>query len=379
MNPLTQLRKLGIAIVGKDGILDTAAAAAHGFGPMAKVKLQEEARDRMLKEQRDQLGLQAAGLEVDQAKVGLDSSKFRSERDKINAPLETEGKVLDNSGKQTRLIGDTLENANKGLDLRNKEEQDRIRRAAARFIAPSLGVTEDEAYAKVLANEEIFKADAGKRFDRTEDRQDARNAAAIAAQERADIRRVEAERNRDKTFGFKTVQEINKIAQQTKTSARYRDDTNIEIKAQDMERLFNNFVNDPKNNSRGGVAVQAVINNFNKILDPASVVREGEYVRTVESLAAADRIKGFIEKLSRGNPIPLETMRLYVQDSKIIAKAAKERRQEAINSFKAQIKMIPGIDDATIEEATMANFGQSGNISGSSGLTPAQKKAMGIK
>ncbi|HEB13531.1 MAG TPA: hypothetical protein ENI13_00970 [candidate division CPR3 bacterium] len=45
---------------------------------------------------------------------------------------------------------------------------------------------------------------------------------------------------------------------------------------------------------------QAIISSFNKITDPASVVRESEYARTAEDLALLNRLKGKIEKLLKG-------------------------------------------------------------------------------
>ncbi len=45
---------------------------------------------------------------------------------------------------------------------------------------------------------------------------------------------------------------------------------------------------------------QVLINNFNKINDPASVVRESEYARTGEGQSLANRLPGALEKLQKG-------------------------------------------------------------------------------
>lgn len=54
---------------------------------------------------------------------------------------------------------------------------------------------------------------------------------------------------------------------------------------------------------------QAVLVTFQKILDPASVVRESEYARSPEGLSLIARIEGFMERLKQGGAgVPVEEL-----------------------------------------------------------------------
>lgn len=54
--------------------------------------------------------------------------------------------------------------------------------------------------------------------------------------------------------------------------------------------------------------IQAIVTLFNKILDPNSVVREGEYDRTIVWQGMMDRIKGWYESLTKGGQITQSTI-----------------------------------------------------------------------
>jgi hypothetical protein len=58
---------------------------------------------------------------------------------------------------------------------------------------------------------------------------------------------------------------------------------------------------------------QAIINTFNKILDPLSVVRESEYARTQEGLAVLTRLEGLVQKWKDGGTgVPVaELQKMY--------------------------------------------------------------------
>lgn len=83
-----------------------------------------------------------------------------------------------------------------------------------------------------------------------------------------------------------------------------------EFKADPMVKTFIETQNRYKNmmsasqnlgKAKNKVAIdQALINMYNKILDPSSVVRESEYARTASDLSALNKIKGAVQKMSTG-------------------------------------------------------------------------------
>jgi len=74
---------------------------------------------------------------------------------------------------------------------------------------------------------------------------------------------------------------------------------------------------------------QAVITSFNKILDPSSVVREGEYARTEENQALLKRAQGAIEKLARGGTSLKQSDLIEIRDT---ARAMAELRRQILNA-----------------------------------------------
>lgn len=54
---------------------------------------------------------------------------------------------------------------------------------------------------------------------------------------------------------------------------------------------------------------QALVMQFNKLLDPGSVVKEGEYARSAQGAAAIDRLKMAIAGLKEGNKLPPDVVR----------------------------------------------------------------------
>jgi hypothetical protein len=71
-----------------------------------------------------------------------------------------------------------------------------------------------------------------------------------------------------------------------------------------MRDAYTNLVN-PKNKDNTeirNVATQVIINGLNKMLDPNSVVREGEYARSEQGVAFLNKAQGWVNRLTRGGP-----------------------------------------------------------------------------
>lgn len=81
--------------------------------------------------------------------------------------------------------------------------------------------------------------------------------------------------------------------------AATKDQRTIVTNAARMQKA-KEFLNNPKLSLNA--PAQTIINTFNRILDPASVVRESEYARTPEGQSLANQIAGRWDALWRGGP-----------------------------------------------------------------------------
>lgn len=71
-----------------------------------------------------------------------------------------------------------------------------------------------------------------------------------------------------------------------------------------MRNAYQNLT-DPRNKNNSeirNVATQVIINGLNKMLDPTSVVREGEYARSEAGVAFLNKAQGWMNRLTRGGP-----------------------------------------------------------------------------
>ena len=71
-----------------------------------------------------------------------------------------------------------------------------------------------------------------------------------------------------------------------------------------MRDAYQNLT-DPRNKNNSeirNVATQVIINGLNKMLDPTSVVREGEYARSESGVAFLNKAEGWLNRLTRGGP-----------------------------------------------------------------------------
>jgi len=91
-------------------------------------------------------------------------------------------------------------------------------------------------------------------------------------------------------------------------ATKLSDDYRAEVKSYDsisrnyqiMEQALKKSLDEPGGSMNA--VDQALINTFNKMLDPTSVIRESEYARTPAGQAAIARIEGFVQKLTTGGP-----------------------------------------------------------------------------
>lgn len=85
------------------------------------------------------------------------------------------------------------------------------------------------------------------------------------------------------------------------------DDMQKDVKSfVDIDRSYNGMKSIAADAARKGdskslaASDQALVILFNKMLDPTSVVREGEFDRTAQGQALMDQVNGFIQRVQQG-------------------------------------------------------------------------------
>jgi hypothetical protein len=91
---------------------------------------------------------------------------------------------------------------------------------------------------------------------------------------------------------------------------KYTDDARVSNgMAQRAATTFNQAISELNAGKGVSPQVQAQVIAFNKMLDPGSVVREGEYARTYEGQSLLDRIQGTLQNITSGTgKITVETL-----------------------------------------------------------------------
>lgn len=340
-NPLTALKKLGIRLVGDNGLLDTAAAAHYGLGPLAKQKMIDEARKTALTEATSIQDLEAGNLDM-------------------------EGKRIDNTGKlQTQSQSQQLfphelkqkeVNANKGqLELDDARLDAELRTKTKAQLAKILNVDEEEAEAYLNALGGINKSgnmiideEMGKKYDMkpgiTDDRvvnlraQDKRNEFQQIAEEGRERRRLAADANRNKSLEDKAFEEATNEAHRIKSSKQYQENVTALSKIEQMNDGLREL---QMGRVLKGAVTPVLIMSFNKVLDPISVVRSEEYARTAEEQSLIRRVQGYKSSISEGSKIDQKTLEEITYVANLIAKRAKEKQKEMLDNFKGAMKLRP--------------------------------------
>ena len=93
-----------------------------------------------------------------------------------------------------------------------------------------------------------------------------------------------------------------------------------------------------------GFVDQALINLFNKITDPTSVVRESEFQRTPDNIALMERVKGFLPKLTRGGVGLTDSERQALVDAaEILYLAKKEGFDRVVGGYENSVSDYSGL------------------------------------
>lgn len=140
----------------------------------------------------------------------------------------------------------------------------------------------------------------------------------------------------------------------TKLSDDYRGDIkDYSTLRQNFATMENVLQDSLKNPNKSMIAVdQALINTFNKMVDPNSVVRESEYARTGEGQSKLAEVSGYIDKLQKGGAglTPENRLEMYNVASSLMSAANdyyKEKRknyEDISKEYKVSPNLVIGKD-----------------------------------
>ena len=132
-----------------------------------------------------------------------------------------------------------------------------------------------------------------------------------------------------------------KLRKEVRTNPLVKDFQTISSNYRGITSMWNDYTSIPQEQrgKKSKIALdQALVNLFNKITDPGSVVRESEFARTAEGQALIERLKGMVPKLQAGGVGLTDAERQeMVNASGILYDAAKGGYQNVLGQYKGVI------------------------------------------
>lgn len=119
----------------------------------------------------------------------------------------------------------------------------------------------------------------------------------------------------------------------------------IKTSFDNITALYQETVNKPSEESKQALD-NAIIIAFNKMLDPGSVVREGEFDRTTQGQSIMANFQGFLDaKTAGGAGITDDTRREMVRAAEILANNAEAAYQDSVDFY------VPAIEEYGLDPA----------------------------
>ncbi len=117
-----------------------------------------------------------------------------------------------------------------------------------------------------------------------------------------------------------------------------------------IEASVNRLEAFPENEENRLAVQQAIITSFNKITDPTSVVRESEYARTPEGASVINRLRGFVEKITKGGKLVTQDNVEIRDTARTIAKIHRRLINEKLEEqIREPARRRGGFNDRDIE------------------------------
>lgn len=164
-------------------------------------------------------------------------------------------------------------------------------------------------------------------------------------------------RKQEDTLKQQELNNATKLRQEFINRPEVKDFVTVSTNVKAMEGLLNRaLVTGDKNNL---VAVdQGLITMYNKLTDPASVVRESEYARTPGNLPFINRLQGAIAKVQTGGAgLTNEDRKALVEGAKIIIKERGSQYNSTLNEYN-DLAAQYGLDNSMVTRG-MSEFSES--------------------
>lgn len=333
-NVLTSLRKLGVQLVGDDGLLTNAAMVKLGMGPMKQYDMVTKAREVANTERKD-----AEDILTQEANRDYNAVYRKESLENLQSLQDTRGETQ----KRAQLANAETERQN------NIREQAEIRRAQAEgFVKPD-GTVDLEAFrAKTAADEmedKILDAQGYVRVDPETAAQYSKRGYNIGFDPKRGVAKKTAIAAADKFLNAdsalnRTNLTVNAGGDRAENAYKashlklFRAETkneetainNAEIALAALQPFEGKMLD---NVARENIAVML----FQKGLDPSSVVRNEEYARLLIGSPLVDTIKQTFAAIKLGGQVPDRTVREAVRGLQLMAKLARERQKRMAESF----------------------------------------------
>ena len=254
-----------------------------------------------------------SGQQQFQQQFGLQNQQFTEEQRQFNIGTEQQNKQFQQSfGEQQRQFdtGTKLENAK--LQLNDSQFQQQFGFSKEQFVSQK-----QQAQKEFDLNVQKFGIDRALSIAQQNGTTIDPNTGQVTSTPTIDSQVKSFELERAKTLLPYEIQEIlskissNGLDMKTKIDAEtsLRKEVNSNPQIQDYNQITSKYTQMrsaleqalSRNDDKSKVAAdQAIITLYNKILDPTSVVREGEYARSVEGQSAINYTTGIYERLKQG-------------------------------------------------------------------------------
>lgn len=350
-NPLTSLRKLGVSLVGDDGLLDSITSTILGSSPLDRMKALNAARAQGLEQAKSRAGLHKTAQDLETGDLTNEVTRTNLAQDKELFP----------ENKRKLVIG----NDKTEFDLNNDRQAEERRKQGVQAIGQTLGIAPEEAEKYVSKMHQLsdmgleeFDEATLKRFGlppelkfaskfiislRQQDKQAEREMARIKLQQdREDSRETRA----DARVSRQGRADIDNLAKTIRGEQQFKDDVEATNRGELIQTIAKNYEKNPN-----AIDTQTAIVAFNKVIDSNSVVREAEFDRTGQMQSWIVQAKNALNKASRGGFTPDIIKELNNSVTPILAKI-KERSESRFNAFRERAKYIdPEIPDSYLDAA----------------------------
>jgi len=201
----------------------------------------------------------------------------------------------------------------------------------------ALGIEEQRENAKKKKEQEDLFANLGKLSGNTNSNkittsinEKGQASYRIEPRDKEDVLKIKREQRLTDQYALNNA---TKLRQEFINRPEVKDYVTVSTNVKAMEGLLKTAVD--TNSAENFVAIdQGLITMYNKLTDPASVVRESEYARTPGNLPIVNRIYGAIGKLQQGGAgLTNEDRQALVDGAKIILKERGNQYNSTLNDY----------------------------------------------